>query len=165
MQAIKMLKTRKSDRKFLPYSIDLNIVEDIIDCARLSASAKNVQPWHFVVIDDAQIKSKIAQLAKNGAFIQDCGVCVAVFCQDGEYAQQDGSAATQNILNAATAYDLGSCWVAGYNKSYSDAVAELLQAPKDYKLISLVAIGIVKEKTARVDKKPLAKVMSYNKFE
>ncbi len=160
-----MLKTRQSQRKFLPYSIDLKIVEDIVDCGRLAASAKNIQPWHFVVVDDSELKTKISTLAKNGSFIKDCGVAIAVFCKTGDFMIEDGSAATQNILNAATAYNLGSCWVAGYHRSYSKQVEQLLSSPQDYELVSLIAIGIVDQPHPRPDKKPLEQVMSYNKFE
>lgn len=165
MDAIKMLKTRQSERSFLPYSIDLSVVEDIIDCARLSASARNVQPWHFIVVDDKALKEQIVQLVPNGKCILDSAVTIAVVCKTSDFMVEDGSAATQNILNAATAYGYGSCWVAGYNRPYSKQVLDLLKAPKDYTLISLVPIGIVDCHQQRPQKKDLASVMSYNKFE
>ncbi len=164
MEAIKTLKTRQSQRKFLPYSINLKVIEDIVDCGRLAASARNLQPWHFVVIDDKEIKNQLATLATNGSFMKDCGVVIAVFCR-GPFMVEDGSAATQNILNAATAHGLGSCWVAGNNRPYAKDVADLLSAPKEYKLISLIAIGVIDQPHDRPAKKPLEDIMSYNKFE
>lgn len=165
MEAIKMLKTRQSERSYLPYSIDLKIIEDIIDCARLSASVRNIQPWHFVVIDDISIKDKIVENVPNGKFFKTCPVVIATFCEDGDFMVEDGCAATQNLLNAAHAHGLGSCWVAGYNKPYASTIEELLSCPKSYKLISLVSIGFIDKKATRPQKKPLSNVMSYNKFE
>ena len=62
MDAIKMLKTRQSQRDYEEYSIDLKIIEDIIDCARLAPSARNYQPLRYVIIDDKKI---IKDLSKN----------------------------------------------------------------------------------------------------
>lgn len=165
MDAIKALKTRQSNRKFLPYSIDLKIIEDILDCARLAPSAMNRQGWHFVAVDDKDLKKKVADATMYGKFLADAPVAICVFGETGDYIVEDCAAATENILLAATAHDLGCCWVAGYKKPHSGDISKLLNAPKNYELVSLVAIGQVKEQAGRAEKKPLADVMSYNKFE
>ena len=64
MDGIKMLKTRQTDRKFLPYSIDLSIIENIVDCARLAPSAKNRQLLRYVVVDDREILDKFAEICE-----------------------------------------------------------------------------------------------------
>jgi hypothetical protein len=76
-----------------------------------------------------------------GRFIESAPVCIAVFCRETKYLLKDGSAATQNILNAARAHSLGSCWVAGDKKAYAARVRSTLGVPADYRLVSLVAIG------------------------
>ena len=53
MDAILALKTRRSVRAYEPRPVPREIIEDIIDCGRLAASANNVQPWEFVVVTEA----------------------------------------------------------------------------------------------------------------
>ena len=69
MDGIKLLKTRQTDRKFLPYSIDLSVVENIVDCGRLAPSAKNYQPLRFVVVDDRELLNKFAEICEFGKFL------------------------------------------------------------------------------------------------
>lgn len=163
MDAIECLKTRRSVRAYEPTPVPRAVIEDIVDCGRLAATAINIQPWLFIAVDDRRVLERIAGIADYGKFIADAGACVAVFCREVKYYLEDGSAATQNILNAATAHGLGSCWVAGDKKAYANAIAALLGVPADFGLVSLVAIG---RAAARQNpaKKPLAEVLRWNHY-
>ena len=163
MDAIACLKTRRSVRLFRETAIDRSVVEDIVDCARLAATANNGQPWTFVAIDDAEVRKTIAGMTEWGKFIAQAPVCVAVLCQRTRYYLEDGSAATQNLLNAARAHGLGSCWVAGDKKTYASAITDLLGAPPDALLVSLVALGKPAEEPCP-SKKPLRDVLRWNRY-
>jgi nitroreductase len=163
MDAITCLRTRRSVRAYDPTPVPREVVEEIVDCGRLAATAINEQPWLFVAVEDPATRTRLAALTDYGKFISDAPVCVAVFCRDVKYYLEDGSAATQNILNAATALGLGSCWVAGDKKRYARAVADLLGVPADLKLVSLVALG---RAAARPDprKRTLSDVLRWNRY-
>lgn len=163
-EVIKVLKERRSIRKYLPKPIPKDILEDIVDCGRLAPSAVNFQPWMFLVATDEDIKKEISQLATYGKFIADAAACIAVFCErDSEFKTQDGSAATENIIIAAKSYDIDSCWVAGYRKPYSEDVRKLLNVPEKYELISLISLGY-SDDTATRSKKPLDEVLKWEKY-
>ncbi|WP_281742554.1 nitroreductase family protein [Tepidanaerobacter syntrophicus] len=163
-EAIRVIKERRSVREYLPKPIPKEILEDIVDCGRLAPSANNIQPWLFVVTTEKPIKEKIASLATYGKFIANAGACISVFCRkDAYHAIEDGCAATENILLAAKAYDIASCWVAGYNRPYSEAIRELLNVPEDYMLISLLSLGY-SDKVVTRNKKPLKEVMRWEKY-
>lgn len=165
MDAIKMIKTRQSNRSFLPYSIDLSIIENIVDCGRMAPSGKNMQPLHFVVIDEREILDKLSTICPYGPFLKDCPIAIAVLGRETDYMVEDASAATENMLLAATAYGLGSCWIGCNNRPHSKEIEKLISCPEDRRIVTLVAIGQIKEKVERRPKKSLAEVMSYNKFE
>jgi nitroreductase len=135
------IKSRRSVRAYLPRSVSRKILEDIIDCARLAPTARNDQPWEFVVVTEKLMLEAIARFADHGRFIGDAPVCVAVFSKDTKYYIEDGSAATENIMLAARAHGLGSCWVAGDKKMYAEDIRKLLKVPDGFKLVSLVALG------------------------
>ena len=163
METIEALKTRRSIRKFTDKPIPKEIIEDIIDCARLAPSANNVQPWEFIVVTKPETRKKLAEICDYGKFIKDAPVCIVVFCKNTKYYLEDGSAATENILLASHSYGLGSCWVAGDKKPYAEEIRKLLSAPEGYKLVSLVPIGYPEEKP-KPRKRKLEEVLHQEKF-
>ena len=164
MNALEALKTRRSVRAYKSEAVPAAIVEDIVDCARLAATARNIQPWEFVVITKAETRRAIADIVDTGRFIADAPVCVAVFCRDTKYYIEDGSAAIENILLAARAHGLGSCWVAGDRKPYAPQIAHLLGAPAVCKLVGMVAIGYAAKSPSMPSKRSLAEVLHHEKF-
>ncbi|MCX7887173.1 MAG: nitroreductase family protein [Verrucomicrobiae bacterium] len=164
MDAITALKTRRSVREFRHDPIPQTVIEEIVDCGRLAATARNIQPWEFVVVTGQATRRKLAEIIDTGRFIADAPVCIVVFCRDVKYYLEDGSAAIQNMLVAAHAHGLGSCWVAGDKKPYCKTVAELLGAPPDQKLVGLVAIGYPAAQPAPPPKRPLHEVLHRERF-
>jgi nitroreductase len=163
MDAIEALKTRRSVRNYTPDQVPRELVAQIVDCGRLAASAINIQPWEFVVVSDPVKRKEIALATDYGPFIADAPVCILVFCRDTKYFLEDGSAATQNMLVAAWALGLGSCWVAGDKKPYAEAICKMAGVPEGFKLISLIALGFPMEIPAP-SKRPLSQVLHWEKF-
>lgn len=162
-ELVQMMKSRRSVRQFENKPIPQEIIEDILDCARLAPTAINIQPWLFGAVTDSGLKRQIAALTDYGKFIENCAVCFAVFTDSStKYFLEDGCAATENILLACTAYGIGSCWVAGHKKAYVDSVRKLLNVPEPYTLISLIAAGYSKQKPS-LKKKSLAEVSFFNR--
>jgi len=163
MDAIKVLKTRRSVRAYTREPVPRKIIEDVVDCGRLAATAINIQPWEFVVVTDAEVLRRIAKTTDHGKFIADAPVCIVVLCRDTKYYLEDGSAATENILLAAHAHGLGSCWVAGDKKPYAPEICRLVGAPQGYKLVSLIPIGYPAESPEKT-KRPLSGVLHWEKY-
>ena len=163
MDAIEALRTRRSVRAYTPRPLPKKVIEDVVDCGRLAATAVNIQPWEFVVVTDPELLRSLAETTDNGKFIGDAPVCVAVLCRDTKYYLEDGSAATENILLAAHAHGLGACWVAGDKKPYSGEICRLVGAPPGYKLISLIPMGYPAESPEK-PKRPLSDVLHWEKY-
>ncbi len=163
MTAIETLKTRRSVRVFQNKPVPREIIEDIVDCGHLAASAINIQPWEFVAVADAAMRRRIAEATDHGKFIADAPVCIVVLCRDSKYYLEDGSAATQNMLVAARAHGLGSCWVAGDKKPYAPDIAKMVGAPDGFRLVSLIPMGYPAEDDKK-PKRPLADVLHWEKY-
>ena len=80
MDAIEALKTRRCVRSFKPDPLQKETLEDIIDCGRLAATARNEQPWEFVVVTDPAMRRQIADATDFGKFIANAPACIAVLC-------------------------------------------------------------------------------------
>ncbi|HSV31945.1 MAG TPA: nitroreductase family protein [Atribacteraceae bacterium] len=141
MDILEILKSRRSIRKYEAKPIPEHLIEAIVDCARLAPSAINIQPWEFIIVREPEKKRSIALQTDYGRFIKDAPVLIAVFCVETMYFLEDGCSATVNLLNAAWALGLGTCWVAGDKKPYARNVARLLGVPEGHRLISLIALG------------------------
>jgi len=164
MDALEALRTRRSCRRFAARDVPRDLVEKVVDAGRLAATARNDQPWEFVVVTDPAARRKIAGMTDYGPFIADAPVCIAVLCKDTKYYLEDGSAATQNILLAAHALGLGACWVAGDKKPYAPKIAGLLGAPEGVRLVALVALGWPEGKLPNPPKRTLPEVLHWEKF-
>ncbi|MFA4932812.1 MAG: nitroreductase family protein [Candidatus Omnitrophota bacterium] len=163
---LKLLKSRRSVRLFKDKNIPEEELREIIDAARFAPTARNIQPWEFVVLTDKNILSEIAGFGQNASFISQAAACIAVFSAETNYYLEDGCAATCNILLAATALGIGSCWIAGDKKPYCPKVNSLLYAPTGLKLVSLIALGYPQEENSfkPVQKKGLNDLLHWERF-
>ncbi|MFH1889128.1 MAG: nitroreductase family protein [Candidatus Omnitrophota bacterium] len=164
MQTLLALKERRSVRKFNSTPLPSNLIEELVDCARMAPTARNVQPWEFVIVTKKETLGEIGSLAENGSFIREAACCIAIFCQDTKYYLEDGSAATVNILTAAHDIGLGSCWVAGDKKPYTEKVAQMLKVPAGFRLVSLIALGYSNEKALLPSKRPLKEIIHWERY-
>jgi len=163
MDALESLRTRRSVRSYLDRPVSKEDIETMVDCARLAATAINIQPWEFVVVTDRTMLRRIANATDHGHHIAEAPLCVLVFCKDTKYYLEDGCAATQNLLVAANALGLAGCWIAGDKKDYCGVIRELAGVPDGYRLISLVPIGYA-DGVPSPPKRSLEDVLHWGKF-
>jgi nitroreductase len=166
MDAMGAIRARRSMRIYKNKPIPKEVLEQLVEVARLAPTARNVQPWEFIVITQPATLKKIADLAETGRFLASAVACIAVFCSDTKYYLEDGCAATENILLAATALGIGSCWIAGDKKPYCSQINVLLNVPQTFKLISLIALGYPKpEEVSRIaEKRKVSEVIHWERF-
>lgn len=154
MDSTDLIKSRRSVRAFTVDEVPAKVVDDIMDCARMAPTARNMQPWLIGAVTDKDLLKGLGGLANTGSFIAGAPLCFAVFClREEKYFLEDGCAATMNVILACESHGLGSCWVAGDKKPYAEDVRELLNVPGEYTLISLVPAGYPKEKPGEKPKK------------
>ncbi len=166
MELLELIKLRRSIREYQDKPISREDIEKIIGAARYAPTARNIQPWEFVVVTKADTLNKIAEITEHGKFIAQAGCCVAVFSSDTKYYLEDGCAATQNILLSAVSLGIGSCWVAGDKKPYCSQIASLLGTPGSFKLVSLIALGypLPEDSFKIAEKRPLKELIHWEKF-
>ncbi len=132
---------RRSVRKYKPGDIPRAVLEEAVRAASQAPTARNVQPWEFVVTQPQRLKELSILVSPNGAFLEYASACIVVFCHDTKYYLEDGCAATTQALLALSMAGLGACWIAGDKKEYAEKVRAFLGGFPDMKLISLIAVG------------------------
>ncbi|PIQ88224.1 MAG: nitroreductase family protein [Candidatus Omnitrophica bacterium CG11_big_fil_rev_8_21_14_0_20_42_13] len=164
MDFFEAIKKRCSVREYSEKPVKKEDIEKIVGCARLAPTARGEQPWEFVVVTDKKELAEIADMTDHGKFLKGASAGIIVLCKDTKYYLEDGSAATENILLAAAALGIGSCWVAGDKKPYADKIREYLGAGPGYKLVSIVSLGYPKGGFIAHKKREVSQVLHLDKF-
>ena len=160
---IDLIRNRRSIRTYTEQLVARETIEQIVDCARMAPTAMNEQPWDFVVITEKAALASIPPMLGHGEFIANSAFAILVLSKDTMYSLEDCSAAIENLLLAAAAYGIGSCWVAGSKQAYAPKVASAFGAPADRQLIAIVSFGYPAE-SPQIDKRPLGNVLHWELF-
>lgn len=169
--AIENIMTRTSIRQYTDQPVEQEKIDIMLKAAMAAPSAVNLQPWHFIVITDKEIISKLAGRQPTNAplLIALCGDTDKTTMPDGntklpDFWVQDLSAATENLLLAAHALGLGAVWTGCYPAMERVAeVANVLGCPKNIVPVAVVRVGYPDEAPAPKDKFKEENI-SYNTF-
>jgi nitroreductase len=163
MDAIECLKTRRSMRVYHDRTVSREVLQELLDCARLAPTGGNAQPWEFVVVTAAEQRADIADLCEYGSFIADAPVCVLLFCRPSGHYLEDASCAATCLMLAAHAHGLGACWVHVHGKACEAELAAMVDAPAELRLICCLAVGYG-ESASAPPKRELADVVHQGRF-
>ena len=169
MEAIKALLTRRSIRKYSAQEVPKEIIRELVNAGMHAPSARNHQPWHFVVVDKREILDALSVAHPHAKMLQQATLAILVCgdksIQEAEgYIVQDCSAATQNIMLAAHAHGLGSVWLGMYPREERMLkVSELLAIPDHILPVALIALGHPDEVKEAPDRYKTERI-HWNKF-
>jgi nitroreductase len=162
MEFFDVVNKRVSVREYSDKPVKREDIERIIDAGAKAATARNVQPWRFVVISKKEQIQELARIVSpNGAFMSGAGAAIVVLAEDTKYYLEDCCAATQNILLAAAALNIGSCWIAGDKKDYADKAAAFVKAFKNERLVSIISLGYCLKPITLASKLPLTDLVRW----
>jgi nitroreductase len=161
---VDVILSRRSIRRYQQKEIPRDAMDKILEAGRQAPSAMNRQPWHFIVVTNNEIKRELSRWLFT-KHIKDSPVaivgCAKTGFIDSKWSIIGTSIALQNMVIAAWALGIGSCWIGGFKE---DKVKQLLKIPDKWKIVALVTLGYP-DKTPHVKrKKPIEKVVSINKF-
>ncbi len=151
-----LARRRRSVRKYEPDPVPGDVINGILDTARMAPSWHNKQCWRFLVVTD---REKIAGLCEGGkvksgwnkwarnvpVFIAACGKPDESGVQNGmDYYLVDVAIAMDHLTLAATARGLGTCWIGAMDESH---VRKVLGVPPEYRIVALTPLGRPSEST------------------
>ena len=147
-------RTRSCRRFFEDHSISLKTLEDLVDLARLSASAANRQPLKYMLSNERERNAMIFSTLKWAGYLKDWGgpdegerpSAYIIVLGDTQVSRSfgcDHGIASQNTLLGATEMGLGGCIVAAVDRK---RLREDLQIPDQYEILHVIALGKSKEK-------------------
>lgn len=159
-----VIKKRSSIREYSEQKIEAEKLEKIVDAARLAPTARGEEPWQFITVSDKKRLEGLGDITDHGKFLKSAAAGIVVVAKDTKYYLEDGSAATENILLAATSLGIGSCWIAGDKKDYAVDICKYLNVPSEYKLVSIISLGYPDSEPKPHQKRSVKEVLHQEKF-
>jgi nitroreductase len=147
---LNLLERRRSIRKFTDQVVEPEKVQILIEAALRSPSGRGINPWEFIILEDRQILSKLAEAKKSGAAFLKGATLGIVVCANPDKSDtfvEDASIASIIIQLAAESIGLGSCWIQMRNRNHRDGrpaqehIEQLLEIPANCIVQSVIAIG------------------------
>ncbi len=166
MSFLDAIYSRRSIRKYENKDIPQEILQQILEAGRCAPSAVNRQPFRFVVVNDREIMKDfcdnlIARFVKYApAAIAGCADIKSLLT--GNWAVVDTTIAMQNMVIAASALGIGSCWIGACNE---EKVKKALKIPDKWKFVALITLGYPAEQPKPKKKKPIKDLFNFNSFQ
>jgi nitroreductase len=180
MEILKSIQNRISTRKYSEQPVEKDKIERCLEAGRMAPSACNAQPWKFIVIDDPELRDKVANAARAemlnmNKFTNEAPVIIAIVMEPANVTSTLGSKikrkhyplidvgiAAEHICLQATEEGLGTCMIGWLNEK---KVRKLLSIPYSRRIPLLITLGYSaeeKEKTRR--RKEFGEIVSYNQY-
>ncbi len=148
-----VMRNRSYRRFFQDHSVDIGTLRELVDLARLSASAANLQPLKYILSCDPKKNSMIFRHLGWAGYLKDwpgpdegerpaAYIIILLDTSISKQAGCDHGIAAQSILLGAVQRGLGGCMIASIQRSQ---LAEALDIPKRYEILLVIALGKPRE--------------------
>ncbi len=177
----KILRGRRSIRRFLPTPVEPEKLRACLEAARLAPSAHNAQPWRFVVVDDPALKDRLAAAAFSGIysgskFAAQAPIIIVLLAKRGllahhlggriqnvQYHLIDIGIAGEHIVLQAEELGLATCWMGWFNYR---RVRKVLRIPRQFKVVAMMPIGYAEKRPRREPpRRTFEEVVAFNRIE
>ena len=138
MDVFEAIRTMLAVRTYQDKPVPEATLRRVVEAGRLTGSAKNVQPWHFVVVQERETLRQLGKLARTGAHTAQAAAAIVVAVDKSTFAVSDASRAIQSMLLAAWGDGVGGNWV-GFG--WLEEVRALLGIPSSLDVLAILPLG------------------------
>ena len=148
MNVIEAIAVRRSVRAYSTKPIPAEVMQRMREALRGAPSACNLQPWHFILVEDEGLRRRVAEAANGQSFIAAapvivvaCGLPARAYPRMGGHASSldiDVAIALDHLTLAAVAEGLGTCWIGAFDEA---AAKRVLQVPEAVRIVAMTPLG------------------------
>jgi nitroreductase len=169
-RVLSLARNRRRVRAFDDRPVPEEALECVLECARWAPSAKEAQPWRFVVVRNGLTRKKIAEAAFNHPHARTAPVVVAACARIHSHVSGTGrpshpvdlAAAVQSMVLAAADLGLSSAWIAGFRES---SVRDALGIPDPVPVVALLALGYPDGLEPLPEREPREEVVAWESWD
>lgn len=166
MEVYEAIKKRRSIREYETREVEREKLKRVLNAARLAPSAKNIQPWRVIVVEDKGLREELAKAAYGQKYLSQAPYVIVICVNEKECYQEhgdymtsfavDGAIFTDHLTLAACAEGLGTCWIAKFNER---KIKELLKVPEPYRIVVMTPLGYPAEEGRDKGRKALSEIL------
>src|ERR1700733_12522560 len=164
MDAIEAIMSRKVQRAFAPRAVEDDKLMKIVEAGRHAMSARNLQPWQFIVVRDPERLKAMGAVCTPGRFVADAPSAIVVLkdVANARWADVDCAQAVQNMATAGWALGLGTCWVGNFDAA---KIGAMLGVKEGWAIFTILPFGYRDPKNPPQAKplKPRAEMVHYER--
>lgn len=169
MDFFDVIEKRRSIRAYENKPVEEEKLRRILKAGQKAPSANNKQSWKFIVVKDKVKLQKLVYACKQQNFVGEAPILIVGCAYNtdyimtcGQYAYTiDTTIALTHMMLAATALDLGTCWLGAY---YEDKVRKILKIPDDVRIVGILTLGYSRYEPPETNRKPLGEIVSFDKW-
>lgn len=166
MDVMKAIKSRRSIRAYKNTEVEEEKLKLILEAARLSPSARNLQNWKFIAVRDKVLRGRLVEAAAGQKFVGEAPVTLVACATAPERIMTCGQPANTIDLSIALSYmmleatelGLGTCWLGSF---YEDKVKEVLNLPESYRVVAVSPLGYPSESPEQRPRKSIEEIVEY----
>jgi len=161
-ELLRIIYNRRSVRRYERRPVPDDVLRSVLEAGRQAPSARNLQPYCFIVVRDPELKKKLI-FSEWNKFIEEAPIMI-VGCGDSraKWAVVDVAIALQNMVIAAEALGLGTCWIGHF---IEDEVKRILRIPDYMRVVAMITLGYPAERPGPRPKKSLEELVRYDTYE
>ena len=178
-ELLELINVRQSDRAYLNKPIEEEKLQRILEAGRLAPSACNAQPWKFIIVNQSELKNKIADCTSSkilgmNHFTKQAPIHIVIVEEKANFTSSAGSLiknkqfplidigiAAEHICLQAAAEGLGTCMLGWFDEP---KVKKLLNIPKSKRVPLIITLGYPEKETREKRRKELNQIISYNTY-
>ena len=164
MEVYDAIRTILAVREFQDKPVPDSLVGKIVEAARLTASSRNGQPWHFIVVQERDTLVQLGSAVSSGPYNAQAAFAVVVAIdKSSPFGVSDASRAIQSMVLTAWAEGVGSNWTGWVGMTQ---VATLLGIPDSMDVIAVVPFGYPAQARTggKKQRKPLSQIAHRERF-
>ena len=167
MALIPEIENWQSIKQFTGEPVGREVLTRILEAGRKAPSAKNRQPWRFIVIEEEKVRKRVESAAFGQEHVGQAPTIVAACTTNVDYRMPNGqwsypidlTMAISFMMLQASSEGLGSCVVTTYDEQ---ELKDILTVPYSMRVVMLLLIGASTEKPFPTQRKPIDRIVSYN---
>jgi nitroreductase len=129
-QVFEAARTVMAVREYQDRELPADVIRRVAEAGQLTASASNVQPWHFIVVRERDALHKLGSMLRTGPYVASASAAIIVaYEKQNRLAVSDASRAIQSMILTAWGDGVASNWV-GF--AGMDAVCKEFGLPDAY---------------------------------
>ena len=138
MEVFEAVRTALATRNYKETSVPQDVIRRIVEAGRLSGSAMNGQPWHFIVVEDQDTLRRLGSLARTGPYVSQASLAIVVAIEKTKFAVADAARAIQSMILTAWSDGVGSNWVGFMGL---DDIKPVLRIPDNLDVLAIIPFG------------------------